>query len=67
MEEVSYLAINGQDTKLKYTIPKVEFEKNTYEAFYLESPIPKEKLSEEVPIPEYLNTDKIIGISFLYN
>ncbi len=67
MEEISYLAINGQDTRLKYTIPKVELEKNIYEAFYLESPIPKEKLSEEIPIPEYLNVDKIIGISLLYN
>lgn len=67
MEEVTYLAIDGQDTKLKYTIPKVEFEKDTYQAFYLESPIPKEKLSEEVPIPEYLSTDKIIGVSLLSN
>lgn len=66
MEKVAYLAIDGQDVNLKYTIPKIEFEGNIYEAFYLENPIPKQKLPEEMEIPEYLNKDRILGISILY-
>lgn len=62
MDSVNYLSVNGKDKKLNYKLLQAQYDETVYNLFSLENPFYEGKMPDEVPMPEYLNRERIIAV-----